>query len=199
MTDRHDVRKKILELSPKRLALYALDLHGELERERGARHEPVAIVGMSCRLPGGADSPDMFWQLLEEGRDAIVEVPADRWAIDELYDPDPDVPGRIATRWGGYLDDVQTFDADFFSVSPREARSMDPQQRLLLEGTWRAFEDAAIDPQSLRGSSTGVFIGVCNNDYLTRLLKEGPQAIDAYLSSGSAFSVAAGRLSFTFG
>lgn len=198
MADRNDLRSRILELSPKRLALLALQLQEELEGERAARTEPVAVVGMACRFPG-ADSTEAYWELLREGRDVVREVPADRWAVDALYDPDPDAPGRIATRWGGYLDDVQGFDAAFFSVSPREARAMDPQQRLLLEVTWRAFEDAGIPPDRHHGSSAGVFVGMCNNDYLTRLLKEGPEAIDAYLSSGNAYSVAAGRISFTFG
>jgi len=118
---------------------------------------------MACRFPGGADSVDEYWELLAEGRDAIREVPADRWSVDELYDPDPDAPGAVATRWGGFLDDVQTFDADFFSISPREAVAMDPQQRLLLEVTWRAFEDATIPPERYFGERAGVFIGICNN------------------------------------
>jgi len=199
MTDTPDNRRRILELPQKRLALLALELQDELARERSARTEPLAVVGMACRFPGGSDSPDAFWAMLQEGRDAIVEVPDDRWPIDDLYDPDPDAPGRIATRWGGYLDDVQRFDADFFSISPREARAMDPQQRLLMEVTWRAFEDAGIPPSHLFGRRAGVFVGLCNNDYLTRLLKEGTDAIDAYLSSGSAYSVASGRIAFTFG
>jgi acyl transferase domain-containing protein/protein-L-isoaspartate O-methyltransferase len=199
MSDTADLRRKILELPPKRLALLALELQEQLERERRARSEPIAVVGMACRFPGGSNSPDEFWQLLAEGRDAVVEVPADRWPIDELYDPDPDASGKIATRWGGYLDDVKRFDASFFSISPREARAMDPQQRILLETCWRAFEDAGIPPRRYYGEKAGVFIGICNNDYLVRLLKEGPEAIDLYLSSGNAYSVAAGRLSFTFG
>lgn len=161
--------------------------------------QPIAVVGMACRFPGGADSPEVFWRLLEEGRDAIVEVPADRWSIDALYDPDPDEPGRVATRWGGFLDDVTRFDAAFFGISAREARSMDPQQRILLETVWRAFEDAGIPPNSLCGTKAGVFMGVCGNDYLNRLYAEGPAAIDLYLSSGNAYSVVAGRLSYTFG
>jgi acyl transferase domain-containing protein/acyl carrier protein len=199
MSDVPDARRRILELPQKRLALLALQLQDELARERDARHEPIAVVGMGCRYPGGVDSPDEYWRLLQGGRDAIVEVPEDRWSIEELYDPDPDAPGRIATRWGGFLDDVQRFDAAFFSISPREARAMDPQQRLVLEVAWRAFEDAGIPPARYRDRLAGVFVGLCNNDYLTRLLKEGPHAIDAYLSSGSAYSVVSGRVSFTFG
>jgi len=199
MSDVPDDRRRILELPQKRLALLALQLQDELARERAARQEPIAVVGMGCRYPGGVESPDDYWRLLQEGRDAVVEVPEDRWSIDELYDPDPDAPGRIATRWGGFLDDIQRFDAAFFSVSPREARAMDPQQRLVLEVAWRAFEDAGIPPVRYRDRRAGVYVGLCNNDYLTRLLKEGPRAIDAYLSSGSAYSVVSGRLSFTFG
>lgn len=198
MSDAADLRKRILELPPKRLALLALELQEQLDRERNLRSEPIAVVGMACRFPG-ANSPEEYWELLSQGRDAITEVPADRWPIDELYDPDPDAAGKVATRWGGYLDDVQRFDAGFFSISPREARSMDPQQRLLLETCWRAFEDAAIPPSRYYGAKAGVFIGICNNDYLVRLLKEGPEAMDLYLSSGNAYSVAAGRLSFTLG
>ena len=199
MTDQSDSRRRILELPHKRLALLALQLQDELAGERASRSEPIAVVGMGCRYPGGVESPDDYWAMLREGRDAVVEVPGDRWPIDDLYDPDPDAPGRIATRWGGYLDDIQRFDAAFFSISPREARAMDPQQRLLLEVAWRAFEDAGIPPARFRNRRAGVFVGLCNNDYLTRLLKEGADAIDAYLSSGNAYSVASGRLSFTWG
>lgn len=198
MADPDDLRRRILELPPKRLALLALDLQDQLRAEKDARVEPIAVVGIGCRFPGGADSPKTYWELLQEGRDAVVEVPADRWSNDALYDPDPDAPGRIATRWGGFLDDVQRFDAGFFSISPREARSMDPQQRILLETTWRSFEDAGIPPSRHQGDRVGVFVGICNNDYLLRILGEGPEAMDLYLSSGNAYSVAAGRLSFTF-
>lgn len=199
MSDAADLRKRILDLPPKRLALLALELQEQLDRERAARAEPIAVVGMACRFPGGSDSPEALWSLLDDGRDAIVEVPADRWSADEMYDPDPDAPGKVATKWGGYLDDVQRFDAGFFSISPREARAMDPQQRILLETCWRAFEDAGIPPAKYFGAKAGVFIGICNNDYLVRLLKEGAEAMDLYLSSGNAYSVAAGRLSFTLG
>ena len=199
MSELADLRKRILDLPPKRLALLALELQEQLEKERAARAEPIAVIGMACRFPGGSNSPDEFWAMLEEGRDAIVDVPADRWDVDALYDPDPDAPGKVATRWGGYLDDVQRFDNDFFSISAREARAMDPQQRLLLETTWRAFEDAGTPPSRYYGAKAGVFIGICNNDYLLRLLQEGADAIDLYLSSGNAYSVAAGRISFTLG
>jgi acyl transferase domain-containing protein len=199
MTDRDELRRRVLELPPKRVALLALELQAELERERGLRAEPIAVVGMACRFPGGADSPEALWQLLADGRDAIVTVPPDRWPADAYYDPDPDAPGKMASRWGGFVDDVARFDAAFFSISPREARAMDPQQRLLLETTWRAFEDAAIDPHAWRGRPAGVFVGICANDYVNRLLAEGPEGVDVYLATGNAFSVASGRLSFTLG
>lgn len=192
-------RERILQLPPKRLALLAVQLQEQLERERSSRTEPIAVVGMGCRFPGGADSPDAFWELLEQGRDAIGPVPPDRWDAEGLFDPDPDAPGRIASRWGGFLSRVDGFDAAFFGISPREALAMDPQQRLLLEVVWEAFEDAGIPPARYRGRKAGVFIGVCNNDYLNRLLKRGVESIDLYLSSGSAYSVVSGRISFTFG
>ncbi len=199
MSDGEDLKRRILDLPPKRVALLALELQEQLTRERGRAGTPIAIVGMACRLPGGVDSTRSYWELLQEGRDAIVETPADRWVVDELYDPDPDAPGRIATRWGGYVTDVAHFDPRFFSISPREASSMDPQQRLMLEVAWRAFEDAAIPPAQYRGDRVGVFVGVCNNEYITRLFKEGVESIDLYYSSGNAYSVVAGRLSFFFG
>jgi thioester reductase-like protein len=156
----------------------------------------VAIVGIGCRFPGGADDPERFWQLLHDGVDAVRPVPADRWDADAYYDPRPDAPGKMTTRWGGFVDDVDHFDAAFFGITPREAAGMDPQQRFLLQVAWEALEHAGIDPRSLNESSTGVFIGICNNDSLRRVTAE---SIDAYTSTGNAFSVAAGRLSYLLG
>jgi acyl transferase domain-containing protein len=194
-----DLSQRIHQLSPKRLALVALELEERLEALERRRRDPIAIVGMACRFPGGADSPDAFWRLLRDGVDAIREVPRERWDVDALYDPNPDAPGRMSTRWGGFLDACDRFDPDFFGISPREAQSMDPQQRLLLEVAWEALEAAGIAPDLLHGSKSGVFVGICNNDYSQILLGRDRDSIDAYLASGNAFSVASGRLSYLLG
>jgi epothilone polyketide synthase D len=162
-----------------------------------AAGEPIAIVGMGCRYPGGIDSPQQLWQALLEGRDATSEVPAERWDIDSLYDPDPDAAGKMMTRRGGFVRGVDRFDAGFFGISPREAQTMDPQQRLLLETSWEALERAGIAPDRLAGSDTGVFIGLMYNDYSA--LNPGLAALDGYMATGSAGSVASGRLSYVLG
>src|SRR3954454_1097537 len=160
---------RIETLSPKQLALLALELNDELEAERSRQREPLAIVGMGCRFAGGVTDPDSFWRLLDAGRDAIGEVPRDRWNMDNWFDPDPDAPGRISAREGGFLHDVAGFDPAFFGISPREALTMDPQQRLLLEVAWEDVENAGLSQKRLAESPTGVFVGLCNSDYFQRL------------------------------
>lgn len=156
--------------------------------------EPIAIVGLGCRFPG-ANNVEQFWQLLKEGVDAIRDVPAERWKIDDYFAPQPNTPGKLYNRGGGFLDHVDQFDPQFFGISPREAVKMDPQQRLLLEVMWETFENAGIVPDSLAGSNTGVFIGISNNDY--SLVQDGDLTqIDAYTGTGNAFSISANRISY---
>jgi acyl transferase domain-containing protein/acyl carrier protein len=181
-----------------RQALDALaKMRARLEAVERARTEPIAILGIGCRLPGGVRDAASFWTLLARGVDAVTEVPADRWDAAALYDPDPRARGKMSTRWGAFLGDIDGFDAAFFDISPREAARMDPQQRLLLEVAWDALEDAGQNPSRLAGSPAGVFVGVHShsNDYWT-LQAENPASLDAYAGTGTSHSVLAGRLSY---
>ncbi|MFC0041887.1 type I polyketide synthase [Actinomadura rayongensis] len=171
-----------------------------LEEVEAKQDEPIAIVAMSCRYPGGVRSPEELWRLVEQELDVVGDLPADRgWAVEELYDPDPGASGKTYTREGGFLYDAADFDPEFFGISPREALAIDPQQRLLLELTWEAMERAGIGPVSLRGSRTGVFTGVMYSDYAARLMVAPPEEFEAVLGSGSAPSIASGRVAYTFG
>jgi acyl transferase domain-containing protein len=188
------------DLSPTKRALLALkQMQAKLEKLERAKNEPIAIIGMGCRFPGGADNPEAFWQLLRDGVDAIAEVPSDRWDMNAYYDSNPDAAGKICNRYGGFIPHLQEFDAQFFRIAPREALSLDPQQRLLLEVSWEALENAALPPEQLAGSQTGVFIGICSTDYWHRLLSRQVTDIDAYLTTGNTHSMASGRLSYVFG
>ncbi len=189
--DRRDVLKG---------ALNAIErLQGRIEAADYARHEPIAIVGMSCRLPGGVEDPEAYWRVLAEGRDVISEVPADRWDVGAYHSTDPAAPGKAYTKAGGFLSRIDEFDPGFFGMSPREAVGLDPQQRLLLEVAWEALEDAAIPADQLEGSLTGVFVGITSTDYAGRIDIADPARSDIYLATGTALNAAAGRVSFTFG
>ncbi len=187
-------------LSPLKRAFIALDsAQQRIAALENAAREPIAVIGMSCRVPG-AENPDEFWRLMRNGVDAIGKVPADRFDIDTLFDSDPEAPGRIATRNGGFVRNVDQFDCGFFGIAPREAQGMDPQQRLLLEVSWEALENAGQAPSRLETSKTGVYFGLCSNDYSNLQLMSGdPGLLNAHFGSGIAHSIASGRLSYLLG
>ena len=170
----------------------------QLDALEAARTEPIAVIGMGLRFPGGVNSPETYWSLLRNGVDAIRDIPAERWDLSAYFDADPTAPGKMYTRGGGFLNDIDKFDPHFFGISPREAVSMDPQQRLLLEVAWEALENAGQAPDKLLGSQTGVFIGIGNSDY-GRMVWGDTGGIDVYFATGSSFSVASGRLSYLLG
>ncbi len=185
-------------LSVTKRALVALDaLQRRLEAVETTAREPIAVTGMGCRFPGGAIGTSAFWELLSEGRDAITEVPPERWDWTAYYNADPQQPGKMNARWGGFLPQVEKFDAEFFGIAPREAIYMDPQQRLVLEVAWEALEDAGLPLEKLKGSRTGVFLGIYNSDYLC-LQHQHPSVIDLHTGTGTVHALAANRLSYLF-
>jgi myxalamid-type polyketide synthase MxaB len=184
-----------------RQALVALrKMRQKLEDAERARTEPIAIIGIGCRLPGNVTSPADYWKLLSGGVDAITEIPPDRWAIDEHFDPRPGTPGKTYSRWGGFMNRIDLFDADFFGISPREAVRMDPQQRVFLEVAWEALEYAGISPHSLKESNTGIFVGATSNDYMQLHMRRGSREdFDAYLVAGGVINAICGRLAYFLG
>ncbi len=172
----------------------------KIEDMERAKCEPIAIIGMGCRFPGGSDNPDKFWELLLNGNDAIVDIPRDRWDVDAYYDADHTVPGKINFKQGGFINDIDKFDANFFGISRREAESMDPQHRILLEVCWEAIENGGIGPDSLKNSKTGVYMGIGQNDYSRLEMNCGDsERINAYSGSGNLLCFAPGRLSYVLG
>src|SRR5882762_1663226 len=170
----------------------------EIDALRAERTEPVAVIGMACRFPGGCDTPEQFWDLLDKGQCAVTKIPVDRWDADEYYNPDPAVLGKMATRYGGFLREVDSFDTSFFGISPRETASLDPQQRLLLEVAWEALENANFPMEQMYGSPTGVFVGITCFDHAIRLGASADN-FGAYAGTGSALNMAAGRISYFLG
>ncbi len=188
------------ELSPVKRALQEVrEMRAKMESMERASREPIAIIGMACRYPGGVNNSEDLWQLLCNGVDAISEIPKERWDIDSYYNPDPDAAGKILTRWGGFLDQVDQFDAQFFGMAPREAEGLDPQHRLLLEVVWEALENAGQAPDKLTGSATGVFTGISISDYYQLMIAQDQTKLDVYLAQGTAHSTASGRISYLLG
>ncbi len=191
--------QRMAELSPTKLALLIEKVKEKTEGVELLTAAPIAIVGMGCRFPGQANSPQEFWQLLQKGTDAIGEIPSNRWDMDHYYDPDPQVPGKMYCKRGGFLDSLKEFDHEFFTISPREALQMDPQQRILLEVSWQALENAHINSHKLKGSKTGVFTGVTTNDYLRLIHQGGEKNIDSHTATGNSLNVISGRLAYFLG
>src|ERR1039458_1673808 len=162
-------------------------------------HESLAIIGIGCRFPGGADSPDSFWKMLCAGTDAIREIPPERWSIAAHYDPVPGRAGKSISKWGGFVENIDKFDSAFFGISACEADGMDPQQRLLLEASWEAFEDGGQTMERIRRSRTGVFVGISTTDYAAMQVDgDGYKVGDVYSATGSTLSIAANRISYCF-
>lgn len=173
------------------------ELRSKLAQYQQAEHEPIAVIALGCRFPGGCDSPEALWQFLSEGKNARSEVPIERWSLAEYYDKKPQSPGKISSRYGAFLSDIASFDADFFTITAREAQQMDPQQRLLLETSWQTFERTGIHPKALRNSRCGVFIGCMTQEYSELIRDE--RTIDVHTGTGNAPSLLAGRLAYYYG
>ena len=186
-------------MSPLQKAALALRAaERKIKKLEQAQTEPIAVVGMACRFPG-SPSIEAYRSLLQNGTDAISEVPSERWSLEELFDPNPSAVGKINTRFGGFIENVDQFDASFFGIAPLEARLMDPQQRLGLELVWHALEDSGLRPSDLRGSKTGVFVGVTQNDYGVEQLSGNREDIRAFSGTGNGFCFTAGRIAFQYG
>jgi acyl transferase domain-containing protein len=194
-----NLAQRLNEMTPLQRAVFALkETQARLDALEQKRTEPVAIVGMACRFPGGANDPESFWQLLCKGVDAIGEVPPERWNAEEFYDPNPAAPGKMNTRWGGFLERIDEFDSHFFGLSDVVAARIDPQHRILHELAWEALEDAGVPPCSLRGTKVGVFVGVALSEY-GLLMSSDLSLANAHVAAGTSLCMAANRLSFTFG
>ena len=190
------VERQAEQLTPLQNAIYMLkQTQARLAAYERAQFEPIAIVGMACRFPGGGDSPQEFWRLLCDRVDAVQEVPADRWAIDDYYDPDPTAPLKMNTRCGAFLNRIDEFDAEFFGISPREAVRVDPQHRLLLEVAWAALEDAGLPASRIAQTKTGVYVGVIGSDYALMQARDLAD-MDVFTGTGSSHAILANRLSY---
>ncbi|MEO1560172.1 MAG: polyketide synthase, partial [Cyanobacteria bacterium J06632_19] len=186
--------------SSKQVFLALKEARTRLEEIEYSKNEPIAIIGMGCRFPGGANNPEKFWQLLREGKDAIKPIPCERWDIDAHYNSNPDTNGKMYIREAGLLSEIDQFSPKFFGISPKEAVSLDPQQRLLLEVSWEALERAGQIPNELKDSQTGVFLGIGQNDYAQfKLNSANIEGINPYDASGNGFCFASGRLSYFLG
>lgn len=198
---RHEVpdRDALADLSADELRALVQQQSARLAALEDARAEPIAIVGMACRFPGSANDADAFWALQRDGVDAISPTPATRWDVDEYYDPDRSAPGKLDVREGGWIDDVQHFDARFFGISPREATQLDPQQRVLLEVVWESLEHAGLSPDALAGSPTGVFLGTRGAEYFMGRTDWQPEDAETYYATGNSVATLAGRVSYVLG
>ena len=190
---------KLDRLTPLQKSAYALKkLRAKLDKLEKKQSEPIAIIGMSCRFPGASNCKE-YWELLKNKQNAVTEIPKERWPINDFYDPDPSAPGKMNTRQGGFLSNIDMFDADFFNISLREATKMDPQQRMLLEISWEALENAGQAPKKLIETPTGVYLGFNQIDYGLMLLKSNYKHLDHYTTTGNGYCFGAGRIAYAFG